>query len=181
MIGSLSHNSAVMGNHNVDAGVEAFAFVRSHCISAAPDALPGYARFALIQNILRLRNATKVCNAVISAITVNVVNNTWLLTVIQKPSNAMRSVMGILVRYFYIAAMMIKTARDGSSFSPSTSNLPRQIARLRIVIQDIADGIWNNFRVHFVPHYVVDRGARTAILVPHFNHKDRDGTNIRER
>ena len=182
MVGSLSHDSAVMGDHNVGATVETlFPVDSSSVFHSRAFILPGYARFALIQHILRSCNATKVCNAVISAVTVNVVNHLRrLLTVIEKPSNPMRFKFRALDPHVPVTAG-VEPARNRASPDPSVINLPRQNARLRIVIQDIMDQIRDNFHGHIAPPCGLVKGAGTAILAPYLNNKDRDGTNIRER
>ena len=184
MILALSHNSAKPCGGDVVASVKMSHPVRSvGFVFASGRSDPRNAGLPPVEGVDRGGDVTQIADSVISRVSVDMVNDLWHFVMGKPPGKPMAAVLDSLVCDSYIARGM-KVASFITSFvlAPFVRpHFPRQIARARIVIQDIADRIRDNYSVHCVPFYVMDRGVRTAILVPHFTHMRADGTTPRAR
>jgi len=181
VIGSLSHDSAVMGGHNVFAPIQIFSFICRPSVIPAICFMPSDACCFFVKLISRFINTANICNSVVGAIVVDVIDNSRLLAVVQKPGHSVGKIRDSFESKANITVSFLAPCYASRFSSSTTINLPRQIARLRIVGQDIANGIRDNFHGHIAPPCGLVKGVWGATQIPYFNHKERDGTNFRER
>ena len=68
-----------------------------------------------IQRVGRAANVSKVCNAIVRLITVDVVNHIWLFAVLKKPADSMSKVVNALMSDAQIATRLKAPSRVSNS------------------------------------------------------------------
>ena len=169
MMSALCHNSVKISQQNAFAAVEfSRSELRPPCsVKAIFGArfFPRNAAVSPIKIVRRIVNASKVRDSVVRFFAIDVVNYFGLFAVMQKPANAVRSVLDAFVLNGQIAKIIKSSRLVANSDFCDGSHLPNQIAGFGIVGQDIANVIWDNFKSHCVPLYVMDRGAVASTTV----------------
>ena len=169
MMSALCHNSVKMSQQNAFAEVQVSILKGCHPTSFgaffAARLFPTNAAVSLIKIVRRAVNASNVGDAVVSFIAVNVINLLRLLTVVQKPANAVSKVNHAFVSNGNIASRLKATGFVADSDSRGGTRLPNQFAGIGVVMKEISYRIWDNINSHSGLPLSVDRGAVASTTV----------------
>lgn len=126
---------------------------------------PANASLPVVQHIMRASGEPEVSEAVVVPDPIAVVDLChWVLAIVQKPRKTVRHVQNVK-NLDADVPVMVASAGNGAGFAGAATDLPRYLSRIRVVLEDIANFIWDNCKVHTVLPHVVDRGAVAVTTV----------------
>jgi hypothetical protein len=161
MILSLSHDASIVGSQNVFAFVEVSPAILCAPVSSFADR---DAANASVDGVDSSANRAKVGDSVVSFIAINVVNHVRLFASRNKVRNPVGEVADLFVSQPVITSN-IRASDQGAGSSRATQDCPSQIARVGIVMKDIAYRIGYKFHSHLkLPLHLV-RGAVVGATV----------------
>jgi hypothetical protein len=170
MIFPLGHDTMKVGQQDALAAVEVLRLVcgapSTGIAFACSGTFPVYSAIAPVKLTFADSNASKVCDSVVRPVAVDVVNYRWLLSVMEKPAKSMCKIVCALIPDSKVA-VRLKATSDGPSLDRPSGNCPSQIARIGVVIKDIADRIRYKFHSHLkLPLHLVRGAVVDATVTP---------------
>lgn len=173
LICSLSHDAMKVRQQDALAVVEHFVSVsrlsnsNSLPISARmprPESASG--GYFSVKAVLALGYVTKICNSVVSAIMVDVVNNVRLLPVNKEPSKPMGVVKLALKTDPNVAVVSQRASNRALLFAACSLFAPKH-ARVGIIVKEVADRFWNNAFSHLkLPLHLVRGLTAPTVSTP---------------
>ena len=119
---------------------------------------PSDAIESVVQHVLLASGEPEIRESVVVPDSVAVIDLCQrVVAVVQKPRKTMRHVQR-LENLDADIPVMIAGASDSTFCLGAASDLPRYISRIGVVVEDIANFIWNNCKIHTVLPHVVARG-----------------------
>ena len=169
------HIAMVVGQHDVAPMIQRFAV--EHYSPSAVFAAPEYAARGIVELVLRLGDATKVCQSVICAVTIDVIDFFGLFAVEKKPRKPVSKVRAPLMGDTNVPIAQFKTAGAKSAALDGLDSA--DYSAFRVIREVFANGIRDNFRIHSVLPHVVARGSvapttDTPILPQNLRHPGAD-------
>ena len=149
------HMTMVVGQHDVAPAIERFSM--KHYLPSAFFCLPHYAARGIVELVLRLGDATKVCHSVIRAVAVDVIDVLGLFAVEKKPCKPVNKVGAPLVRDANVTIAQFKTAGAESAACDGLDSA--EYSAFRVIREVFANGIRDNFRIHAESPLSVARGS----------------------
>ena len=123
---------------------------------------PDNACQTVVHHVLRASGESEVSDSVVVPDPIVVVDlYQRVVAVVQKPRKTMRQIRHAKNLDGDVPVVIASTG-NGAGFAGAASGLPRYIARIRVVLEDIANFIWDNCKIHTVSPHVVVRG-RSAL------------------
>ena len=150
-----SHIAMVVGQHDVAPAIQHLAV--EYYSPSAFFCFPQYTARSIVKLVLRLGDATEVCQSVIRAITVDVIDLLGLFAVKKKPCEPVSEVCAPLVGDTKVSIAQFKTAGAKSAALDSLDSADD--STFGVIREVIANGIRDNFRNHSVLPHVVARGS----------------------
>jgi len=142
-----SHPPAEVGHQDALALVHGPACMKGHPLLIGPADSPA----CIVSGINLAADVTQIAQAVVRAVTVDMVNVIRLFAVNKKPCKPVDVVSPVFNRDLIVT---------GFGFGGLAT---RYLSRVGVVLNDIAHGIRNNLRSHVVPPYDVVRGLGIAV------------------